>query len=400
MPRVVTLIPTGGTANAVTSTFATPVLGQVLQFTIPITNVATTLPTVPPICPEGIQVVGLVPLTDCDKQDCRITSQNECYLNPVFGKIIHGLLNNTTVSEPSYENDFNTFLADYPIPTTTNTSIYWRLQKADNQFYNGKQWQWNDIAILNDNTYGIFYGLGSIGGFPTYTGYVVNWGEVVLNFGNGIYRIVLETITITSQAVTIFGSTIFFPVPQVTMCKASEPFLAREFDCKLAAGTFKVETWLTGNIGSKTENLKVFNLCNIEWYDSVRAYGFFGMEEGKYEEVILEFQTGQLDTVRKKLTNGYQLFINYSPKWLHDRFKTYALMADTTLISDYNYNNSDYDIKRKGVLNAGSYKPTYLDNKNFDYKTRYKQRTSKVTVEFRENVESIIKNVCCTPCVS
>ena len=143
---------------------------------------------------------------------------------------------------------------------------------------------------------------------------------------------------------------------------------------------------------------RLYDLCDISWYDSIRFRGFFGLETTpKYEEIINEYQSGLLEEVRNKLTNNFTLMTYYLPKWVHDRLKSYAWMADTLLVSDYNVNNSDYFIKRKAVRRDSGHEPTYLDGKNFDRVSRYLQRRSKATVKFREGVESVIKTLCCLP---
>jgi len=57
--------------------------------------------------------------------------------------------------------------------------------------------------------------------------------------------------------------------------------------------------------------------------------------------------------------------------------------------SDYNINNSDYNIKRKSLIRASSFEPVYFDDKW--------RRMAKVEVDFKRGVQSVIKSICCEP---
>lgn len=375
MPEPVILIPSGG--SSMTSTGA---LGSSSTFTS--RQIIS-------------QVVGLVPLTDCDAEECRW--QQRCDWLPVFGNIEGGVPEN----DPSYKNDFNTFLINYPSYTTGNPAVAWYLQKATNPYLSPgveEDWNWDDVAVLQDNTYGVIYKLGDIAAFPLYTGYAVNWAKVLDAFGEGFYRIKAAIIKVKVQIV-IYGG---IPVPIIDTeeekCLASEIFKCMAWDCDRADGTVKFETSITGSVGSATEYKKVFNLCGVDWYDSIRVPGFFGYPGvPKYIETLLEHQNGQIDEINNKALRRFTYHSFYLPRWVHERFEVYGMMADTIFVSDYNINNSDYSIKRKGVRPAGNYLPNYLDPKRFQRTMLHRQRTSDVKVDFREDTESLIKSLCC-PC--
>ena len=149
----------------------------------------TPVYSVPPI-----QVAGFIPLSACNTGDCRDTKQKQCYLNPVFGTA-----GETT---PSYENDFNSFLINCQSPGTTYQFV---LYKNTNNYQTSPYttgWSWVQKAVLNNNTYGQYYPLGSLYANPTYMGFAVNWGAVVAAFGAGIYMIQVNqcTSSYSSQA--------------------------------------------------------------------------------------------------------------------------------------------------------------------------------------------------------
>jgi len=376
MPELIIITPSGGTASTTQGGQSTGM-----------TNISAT---------SLFQVVGLVPLEDCNAEDCREQSPDVCYMNPVFGNVIAGV----PVDVPTYENDFNAFLVSFPANTSGVTPVVnFILQKAKSPYLTmDEAWEWEDVATCNDSTYGTYFPLFSIPSHNLYTGFDINWGKVVFLLGSGVYRLKANIIK-TIRKVTFFNG-----VPVITIsttevaCIVSKIFNLYEWDCEKADGTVKFETSLTGSIGSIDEYYKVFNLCGFQWYDSLRIRGFFGEETTpKYQELNLEYQSGRIELIHNKAENRFKFHSYYLPKFIHDRLKAYMMMADTILVSDYNYNNSDYNVKRKGIRPAGNYEPTYLDKKFFQPDMRYRQRTSEVKVDFRESVESIIKSLCC-PC--
>lgn len=342
--------------------------------------------------PDFTQVAGLVPLIDCDDTDCRDLPQAECFLLPAFGEVINGF----PTLQPTYENDFNCWAIDYPGSAYQNAFIRWTLERADNQYYTGNAWNWNYIVDLNDNTYGIFYGQGSIPEHPYRSGVDVNWGAVINTFGPGIYRIKCTLEVITVKVVFVGGLPLTIPIDTILRCKASEPFNVRAWNCTMANGTIKIETWLKGVIGDINQDYNLFSWCGMEWYDAIRLKGFIGLPDGSYEESLLEYNDGYIEEIRNKNTQRYTLHTNYVPAWLHKRLQTFGLMADTILASDYNYLNPDWDIKRMGIRAAGGYKRT--PRKGFDNAHLRLAREEKGEILIRRNVESVIKSLCCPTC--
>ncbi len=340
--------PTGGTTGLITGGLTTGIVSE-----------ATMLP---------LQLLGFIPLVECDLNECR-TYYGDCYWNKVFGSL------NTPNS--TYENDVNTFYISDPNFRKT----FWWIQKLDVDAQ-----EWVDVTRVGastglsgfpvDLTYGTYYNYGYFTAFPYYQGYQVNWGHVLTNSGTGRYRIRVETPpTVDAQ-----------PQP-FPYCMVSEPFELMAWDCKRAHGTVKFEAFQSGRIGSITTDGLVFNLCNIKLYDSVRIRGFFGREKTTYDEIMQEFQTGKMDRVRDEAIQKFEYSTHPLPKYLHDRFKTYGLMADALYVSDYNLNNSDYDIKRKSVIKAAAYEPEYV----------LYSRLATVETEFKEGVQGVIKSTSCQP---
>ena len=310
----------------------------------------------PPVEPIGVtyinQVGGFVALMPCDDPDCRDYSET-VYVHPVFAD-----LTNTD----QYFNDTNTFLISfngwYSLQFTTTMTLQ--------EFIGGA---WVDVAVLTDNTYGTYIPYNTYALHPSYAGYIINWYNVLDEEGEGIFRIKFE----------IEGG-------KIDECLVSEAFCLKAFDCYQISNTVKFEATLYGgHIGHAVNPAILIDLCGITFTDSIRFKGFFGYEKAEYERKNVEYNNGIIYKIRDEVVKQFILFTGKLPKSLHDRFKAYALMADKLLVSDYNYNNPDYQIKRKGVVCDGGYEPEWKQN----------SRRAKVKVAFKEDQQNLIRRRCC-----
>lgn len=341
----VTLTPSGGTSGLIT--------GGLIQATI-------SEPTVYPI-----QVIGFVPLVPCDPTECRFY-EGDCYFNPAFGS--------AGVNGSSYENDVQPFY----IYDEMHRKTFWSMQKL-----NITMGKWEDIArvgatigVPTSSSYGTFYTYGTWPLFPKYQGYQVNWGHVLTMNGPGKYRVKVETASTSYTA----------PQP-FPYCLASEPFDVQWWDCERANGTVKFEAYQSGRIGSITQDGYVFNLCGVSFYDSLRHPGFFGHEKSSDDEILLEFQSGRIERVRDESIQKFTYSSRPMPKYIHDRFKMYGRLSDDLYVSDYNWNNADYDLRRKGIVKASGYEPIYPK----------RSRLATVKTEFKERIQGAIKSSSCPP---
>jgi len=182
----------------------------------------------------------------------------------------------------------------------------------------------------------------------------------------------------------------------------SIPFLLRAWNCDQAHGTTKFECWNTdGTMGDEENDGSLFDICGITIYDSIRVKGFFGNKSFEYDEETYQWGInntvpfGTTTAARDKATKLYKWFSNYLPMWAHNTIATYYMMANTKSVSDYNHNNSDYNLIQRQVVKKSGYKPEYLDEKTFDAGLRYHNRTSKVEMEMAVGIQSIIKSISC-----
>lgn len=319
----------------------------------------------PVIVLDPVQVAGLAPMTSCTDSECRETCI-PCYENIVFGTSTAPGGTRVKPKDLSYyENDVNGFWVDVslygPQPSITVT---WKIQECVNN-------EWSDIHTITNNNYGFYYALNSVVGHPTYTGVYIDWGRVLFTFGPGVYRVKVNT-----DLRTIVG------------CLVSDKFRLVAWNCDRAHRTTKFETIMNGTIGDINKDGRLFDVCAMDLYDSIRVGGFFGKETTpEYLEILNEYQNGQVNRVRDEAVQKFQWSSTMLPKAYHDRIKAYALMADMLYVSDYNRNNSDFNIKKKQVIKAGAYEPNYVEHSWL--------RMQMVTVDFKEGIQRVIKSSCC-----
>lgn len=327
-----------------------------------------------------VQIVGLVPLVCVDqdpripafsKCDCREWVNDDCYINPVFA---------STSDTDVLKNDHSFFLLEYPF------FYAYQWNNPVNSIMLLQEWdgtQWTSVVQLNNNNSGTYYNFGSLC-IKNWKGYDIDWRRILINHGEGLYRVHVTHI--------IFG-TIGFLV--------SEPYCLKEWSCEGTDVTVRWEcTYVGGRIGSITDDRRVFELCclgasepgtpqkvrPVTWYDQIRVYAFFGKEKTEYEREQVEYNDGEIVQVRNEAIQKFEYESALQPKWVHDRLKAYAFMADYLYVTDYNWNNSDYEINRKRVVCDGEYAPEYNEN------TRY----SNVKVQFKEGYQNVIRDKCCS----
>lgn len=324
------------------------------------------------------QVVGLVPLVcpDADprcpsfsKCDCREWTDDEYYINPVFA---------STTDTDLLKNDHSMFLLEYPF-----FYLYQWSNPSLSQF-SLEEWdgtQWITTTNLDTNAYGTYYDFTSIC-IENWKGFNIDWRLVINAFGEGFYRF--------KAAYTVGGNSAYL---------VSEPYCLKEWSCEGTDVTVRWETEISGGrIGSITNDQQLFVFCcftavkggativtPVSWWDQIRVYAFFGRETTEYEKVQVEYANGEIVQVRNEAIQKFQYESALQPKWIHDRLKAYGIMADKLWVTDYNWNNSDYEIDKRMVVCDGGYAPEYNEN----------TRMSNVKVDFKEGFQNVIRDRCC-----
>lgn len=334
---------------------------------------------------KPIQVVGFVPMTDCNEQDCRYQDITCCYVNRVFGEVISGV----ATQKSTYENDFSTFLLNNAFYYLDHsTTITFKLEKNINGV-------WTFITNLS-GTYGTAYPNGS---FPNanMSGQAINWGTVYKLHGAGVYRVkAINSYTPPSVPISPF------PVPYpggvnpdtINNCLISEPFKLMAWNCNIAHGTVKFESSISGKIGDIRKDYLIHDLCGVVWFDSIRMPAFFGFETDDYNEILQEWgkpTAGKIVRVRDEAIQKYELRSNLIPQYILSRFSVYGLMADILRVSDYNINNANWDIKQMGVVKNGGFAPEYKNA----WPNNINGRTGTVKMNFKRNPQNVISSRCC-----
>jgi hypothetical protein len=341
--------------------------GLVVQPSVPKsrgTPIASSIP---------VQVIGFIPLMSCTDEECRQPPVDCCWVNEVYGNLVSGAGGTQGESGPSYENDVNTFMVDYQLYTANpNATATWVLQKCVNN-------EWVDKATLNSSVYGVHYPFKFFSTHKSYTGYQINWGKVLKNQGVGCYRIKLTTK---------LDPTCDTPDCPLDICQISKQFQLKKWNCNQAHYTVKFECWKTGKIGNINKDGQIVDLCKINYYDSIRCPGFFGKRTiGEYLKIIHELPNSETHQIRNEAVPEYKFLSGMLPFWMHTRMQIHMMMADTTLVSDYNINNSDYTIRRRFVIGKGAYKPNYYEDGW--------NRLQDVEVDFDLGYHGLIASSCC-----
>lgn len=323
---------------------------------------------VPVINRGPTQVVGLSPLTDCLASTCRYWDADCCYKIPVFAEIQSTFPDVAPNMWDNSKNDQSSFLLSFPSYHTgsTNTStVSFRLQKVVNG-------AWVIQAAFPNSTLGTYYPFYSLALYY-YTGISIQWRYVLNTYGEGCYRVLVS-----------------YGVNGREGCMTSETFNLREFSCKKAHGTVRIDSRMyDGDIANIDFDGVRNSMCGIFWYDSIRFHGFFGYEESDEEKRQIELVDGKILPTRDELVQRFKLITAPLPKWFHDRMKAYGTMkageGDDIRVTDYNWNNSDYNINRKLIVREGGWKPEY----------KIGSRLHKATVEFKEGYQNVSRSGCC-----
>lgn len=309
--------------------------------------------------------------TDCDCRQGKYRADeipnDHDYQLPVFA---------STSCDLAYENDYNSWLFLYP-------GTYDAVKSGDFVLEQKLGGTWNQVATLNDTTYGTPFTQMCTSGAATtnYAGYTLSWKKVLQHQGEGVFR---------------------FAVHGSNYCLNSPPFCLKAFTCYAADSTVKWEaSYSGGTFGSVTKQGESWSLCcctapdpttgattcnAIQWFDSIRFPGFFGYEQVEYQRDYIKYATGVINKVRDEAIKSFTVKTDLLPMWLHQRFYAYGLMADQLYVSDYNFNNANYNYKRFFVVADSGYSPVY---------TNWSRYTKILDLRFKEGQQFVFRDRCC-----
>lgn len=259
-------------------------------------------------------------------------------------------------------NDFSSFL--YKV--FLNNTITFSLEK-----WNVSAWD-EMVADLSAGSYGTYYEPGILQtGFHIvkFTGYKLEWRNVLIAFGEGVYRV--------KASGTFFGN---------SWDDCSRIFCLKEYSVNSANQTVRFE-WHNNGIVSyanpETGTFKKVDYENIDWHDMIRLTGAFGFPEDQQEVIDLSYQVSnhlEIERIRDKTNYLYKFNSGYYPSWVHYLIKDIAFKSNSLLVTDYNKLAKHNFVRKAIVKEPDGYKP--------DYEHVY-QKKYKVQVNFRDKLDDL-----------
>lgn len=260
-------------------------------------------------------------------------------------------------------NDFATML--YKV--FGNNTITFSLQK-----WNINVWD-EVVADLSATSYGTYYQPGILEEAPVpiskFTGYRLEWRQVLINDGAGIYRM--------KAAGTFLG---------VAWEDCGRIYCLKEYSTNAANHTVRFEWTNNGIVSYANPNTGIFNKTdykNIDWADMIRLTGAFGFPEDKQDVIDLSYQVGnhlEIERIRDKTNYSYKFKSGYYPAWVHYLLKDIAFKSNSLLATDYNKLAKHNFVRKAIIKEADGYAPDY---------THVYKKPYKVEVNFRDKLDDL-----------
>lgn len=249
-----------------------------------------------------------------------------------------------------------------------NNGSYWMNSKK--RFIRAKRFPtdtieftlWKDgvqRAVLNDNTYGVFYNFGSTDLInPDYKAFIVDWNLVQLGFGYGKYSV--KTVHTSLGTPRTFESWKFNVV---------------EYTPERANGTVRIETYQNGSLTNG------FDYTGLFIYQSLWIKGFFGDKKPKYQEKNYQDPDFKKHQIKAEMQYTYKLSTEKPlPAAVYNILNNDDILANDIYITDYNVLNQEV-YKRKNV-----YLSDIIEVENHKF-----TRVSSFVYEFTDKIENINK---------
>ena len=295
---------------------------------------------------ENFKVISSNPTDPTNALDLPKSSNYDCcYTLPVLAELV--------VTSP-YNNDKSSVIWFYD-------NGYSAAAMELEQYISGV---WTKVADLNDNTYGTFYDYG----FKTNTlseklmGFEIDWQLVLVGIGEGSFRVkTVET--------NIFGTT----------NKYSLEWCLKIYTPERANNTIRIDWYISNLIGDSSNDEKVRDFTDTNWFNQIRLEGWFGSDSAEYEKEFVRYQTGQKVWIKDELTKNYKCEIDRVPNYVHTLLSQEVFQADSILITDYNTENPIQHLDRKVKLTS-AYEPRW------DKRSKYAGVELTFTNEYKNNI--------------
>lgn len=182
-----------------------------------------------------------------------------------------------------------------------------------------------EVAILNDNTLGTLFPVGSFSTQPLLIGFKLEWSKVLIAHGEGNYRIRIERNLLT-------GTDTLFSIN----------FNLKAFTAELADNTIWIEWIQNGDI------IDGLDYTGIEWFQAIRLPGFFGNKQTEFEEEVWKDTNYETFQLKNELKFEIPCEIGPIPSCAGE-FIPNLLQANIIQITDYNIFNFDYFFQQRVV---------------------------------------------------
>ncbi len=246
------------------------------------------------------------------------------------------------VGATSYENDISSFLFD--VPDTATGSFDLVLIQSDGTQIN-----------LTDNTYGIYYGLGTLSQ-STKGGYRVEWEKVADLLGFGSYTFRLSETNYNN-----------------TVSTTSHCYKLLPYDPVLCDRTVKIQTVHNGCI------LGGFDYTGLDWLKSVRIPADFGDKTPRLETdnyINTQYKKKQ---IRDEVINEYTLSTERLPSYILNPLINDQLLANEVFITTYNLFSFE-DLRDLEVYFTEVSEVNYAGNtsKKATYSMKFEEKTQNI----------------------
>jgi len=256
------------------------------------------------------QIIGLVPVPAID-----------CFQMKVFPK------------------DFNSFLFRF---SQNVINADFRLFKSDGSTY-------NQVSILS-SAEGEKHNVGTILEYPRYGGYILDWEKVYNLYGTGDYQFVIFNVNYAQSL-------------------KSYPFTLEHDDIDLKNGTVQIDMSCTGtydnfNYTLDNDQIRTYDVQNIDWKDSCRYEGRLLATEINEEIEEIEYSNGQKENYFGANVQFYDLIIFQSNFELYKRLINYGLNANSVKLTSDNL-DKEHVFTKLNVMKTGKYEATkFVNNRN------------------------------------
>jgi len=208
-----------------------------------------------------------------------------------------------------------------------------------------------DQVQLTDDTYGTFYALAfETKGGENLVGYKLQFRDVLIAFGVGIYRIRFDVTSAISGSVDQF----------------SDEYCLKIYHPVSVDKSLRFEFTNRSLIGDPFDQERVQDFTNMldgaGWVDQIRIpLGTLTGETSTFEQEVVKYSNGRQIDVTQGQEPTYQLIIGKLPYTVHQFIKTNVMQSDEILITDYTANNPIRPVVNRSVKLNGNYEPNWVD---------------------------------------